>query len=53
MDKLERKLNAVKAELAEFAAGAEYLLLDDQTPVKLGKRSIEKKKSLPPGVKIV
>lgn len=53
MNKLERKLNTVKAELAEFAAGAEYVLLDDQTPVKLGKRSIEKKNSLPPGVKIV
>lgn len=52
-DKLERKINAVKAELAEFAAGAEYLVMDDQTAVKLGKRSIEKKPRLPKGITIV
>lgn len=50
---LEQKLNAAKVEFAEFATGVEFVILDDQSVVKLGKRSIEKKKELPRGVQIV
>ena len=50
---LTREIDAVKATLAVHGKGVEFLILDDQSVVKLGKKSVEWKPKLPRGVKIV
>lgn len=52
-EKLQKKINTAKAEVARVGAGVEYLILDDQTVVKLGKRSIEAKPKLPRGIRVL
>ena len=53
LEKVERKVNGAKALLAEHAKGVEFLILDDQQVVKMGKNSVKKAARLPRGVKIV
>ena len=53
LDKVERKVNTAKALLAEHAKGVEFLILDDQQVVKMGKNTVKKAARLPRGVKIV
>lgn len=53
LEKVERKVNGAKALLAEHAKGVEFLILDDQQVVRMGKNSVKKAARLPRGVKIV
>lgn len=48
---LERDLQNKRGQIHEFAKGSEFVVLDDQTVVKLGKR-LDVKPKLPQGVKV-